>query len=487
MMNRFGVLQHFAKYWLVSAAIISGALALDANNAHAQSVGTLTTVHTFSGWDGVLPNGPLIKAGDENLYGTTAYGGTSNFGTIFRMSPDGSVTTLHSFVGSDGSQPSGPLILASDGNFYGMTRYGGLYGKGTVFRMTSSAQLSTLYSFAGPDGFAPTSSLAEGNDGNLYGTTAYGGRYNLGTIFSITSAGVLTTLYTFDGTVGYAPSGSFIKGTDGQFYGGTVGGGFAGTYCGTVFSITAAGAFSVLHNFVPAEGCEANTGVIQGDNGTLYGVTYLAGANGDGTVYSLTTSGTFTLLHTFAGSDGWLGSGLTVGSDGNLYGETTIGGATYSSLLSGYGCAFRLSPDGTFTTIYSFDDIDGSSPAGGLTEVYGGHFVGVASSGGYSESGTIFQLNVNAATPSQELTGVLKAPNWIQLSWNPIFGAAAYNVYMGTMPNSFGTEPIRASVKKTTVNITGLAAGRTYYFKVSPINLHGGIGQPSKEVGIAIE
>src|SRR5579864_8122017 len=74
-------------------------------------------LHSFAGGDGSLPSVALIQATDGNFYGTTYYGGTSNAGTVFKMTPSGAVTVVHSFTtGVDGGYPLAPLIQATDGN-----------------------------------------------------------------------------------------------------------------------------------------------------------------------------------------------------------------------------------------------------------------------------------------------------------------------------------------------------------------------------------
>ena len=61
----------------------------------------------FDGTNGAAPKAGLIQGADGNLYGTTVEGGTSNAGTIFRISPDGQTfTNLYSFTGgADGASP----------------------------------------------------------------------------------------------------------------------------------------------------------------------------------------------------------------------------------------------------------------------------------------------------------------------------------------------------------------------------------------------
>jgi len=92
------------------------------------------------------------------------------------------------------------------------------------------------------DGAFPSSALAWASDGNAYGTASLGGDLpcgvedtGCGTIFKITPAGALTTLHTFEGTDGDFP-GPLVQGTDGTFYGVTASGGAGGD--GTIFNLS---------------------------------------------------------------------------------------------------------------------------------------------------------------------------------------------------------------------------------------------------------
>jgi uncharacterized repeat protein (TIGR03803 family) len=136
----------------------------------------------------------LVLASDGNFYGTTEGGGTSNTGTVFKITPGGVETVLHSFAGgtTDGSRPNTALIQGNDGNFYGTTTNGGIggdvnsgsSGNGTLFRITSAGVQTMLYSFAGgTDGINP-SALILGADGIFHGTSLDGGSSNLGTVYT---------------------------------------------------------------------------------------------------------------------------------------------------------------------------------------------------------------------------------------------------------------------------------------------------------------
>ncbi|MDQ5872659.1 MAG: hypothetical protein M3547_10715, partial [Acidobacteriota bacterium] len=117
---------------------------------------------------------------------------------------------LYSFNGSDGAAPLAGLVQGSDGNFYGTTASGGASDAGTVFKITSGGSLTTLYNFSYSDGATPRAGLVQGSDGNFYGTTASGGASDAGTVFKITSGGSLTTLYNFSYSDGWSPYAGLV-------------------------------------------------------------------------------------------------------------------------------------------------------------------------------------------------------------------------------------------------------------------------------------
>ena len=105
---------------------------------------------------------------------------------MFRVTTNGALTTLVSFTGNNGANPGanpyGSLTLGNDGNFYGTTFNGGSSGYGTIFKMTTNGVLTNLVSFTSSTGINP-SALTLGNDGNFYGTTYSGGSGGYGTVF----------------------------------------------------------------------------------------------------------------------------------------------------------------------------------------------------------------------------------------------------------------------------------------------------------------
>jgi uncharacterized repeat protein (TIGR03803 family) len=265
---------------------------------------TFTLLHSFAGGttDGNEPEGSLVQGTDGNLYGVTVSGGTGELGTVFNISTVSPypVTLLHSFVGGtlDGSQPYAGLVQGTDGNFYGTTTAGGVKGDGTVFSINSTGTTFTLlhsFSTATTDGNQPYSGLVQGTDGNFYGTTYVGGAKKDGTVFSINSTGsTFSLLHSFTGatTDGKEPFATLVQGSDGKLYGTTEIGGANSD--GTAFAVSLSGAFTQAHSFTgsPADGTEAYGGLVQGDDGSFYGISYAGGANNRGAVYKIAASPT---------------------------------------------------------------------------------------------------------------------------------------------------------------------------------------------------
>jgi uncharacterized repeat protein (TIGR03803 family) len=243
---------------------------------------------------GSEPYTGLIEGSDSNFYGTTGANGTSDDGTVFKITPGGTETVLHAFAktGSDGQIPYAGLIQGSDGNFYGTTYDGGVNGLGTVFKVTSSGVETVLYSFAGgsSDGEHPYAGVIQGSDGNFYGTTYQGGASGYGTVFKLTPSGTETVLYAFVGGIsdGATPEAGLIQGGDGNFYGNTLQGGASDL--GTVFKLTPSGTETVLHAFAggSSDGANPSANLVQGGDGNLYGSTGAGGPSNDGTFFKVT-------------------------------------------------------------------------------------------------------------------------------------------------------------------------------------------------------
>jgi uncharacterized repeat protein (TIGR03803 family) len=244
--------------------------------ATAASAQTFNLLATFDGDSGSQP-GSLVQGLDGNLYGTTGVGGAYQSGTVFQLTPAGSLTTLSSFCrvkGCPDGQYPGELILAGDGNFYGGTAYGGTHNYGTIFRITAAGVGSRVYNFCAQtncsDGTIP-SGLVQSAGGTFFGTTLQGGGNagSLGTIFSVSGANTITTLHTFCSQLncpdGGYPNGA-IQAVNGNFYGTTSVGGSSKNYeiYGTIFGMAPNGTFKTLYRFCSQTNCSDGYGPVAG-------------------------------------------------------------------------------------------------------------------------------------------------------------------------------------------------------------------------------
>jgi uncharacterized repeat protein (TIGR03803 family) len=380
--------------------------------------GVLTTLYNFTGGNnGGNPEAGLIQGKDGFFYGTTYSGGSSNLGTVFRISTNGVLTGLHSFTGgNDGSSPSDNLVQGDDGFFYGTTYSGSTNNDGVIFKISTNGALISLHSFTGGnDGANCQAALIQGSDGYLYGTTYAGSTNNNGTVFKISTNGVLTTLYTFTGgNDGANPAGGLVQGSDGNFYGTTV---FGGTNdLGTLFRIGTNGVLTALYSFTGNDdGLEPGFTLVQGSDGYLYGTTDRGGADSEGNVFKSSTNGALTGLYSFNGDVNEGGSPaapLVRGSDGYFYGTAPVGGAI-ELYNPGPGTVFKISPAGALATLYNFTGgNDGGSPYAALVQGNDGYFYGTTESGGTNDWGTVFKISTNGdLTTLYSFTGGIDGGN----------------------------------------------------------------------------
>ncbi len=346
------------------------------------------------GTDGAEPWAGLIDVSGE-LYGTTSAGGaytSQEFfnGTVFAISTTGTERVIHSFgYATDGYLPPSGLVDLN-GDLYGTTTFGGTHNFGTVFKIDRSGAESVVYNFTGVDGADPGAGLIAVN-GELYGTTQYSGENDNGTIFKLSPSGSLRVLYNFPYYTDGIATGNLIY-LNGELYGTTTKyGDIQGPVIGTVFAIsTTTGRYRVVHYFFDRDPVAGLVDL----NGELYGVTYNGGAYNAGSVFKISTSGAESDVYDFkGGSDGEAPLAPLIAVNGELYGTTTSGG-TYSG-----GTLFKVSRSGAESVLHSFGanlgngEPDGNYPYAPLLYVDLGHeqeLYGTTEYGGIRGYGTVF-------------------------------------------------------------------------------------------------
>ena len=311
------------------------------------------------------PYSGLTLGMDGNYYGGGVHGGASTgsgstYGALFRIS-NGVMTTVYKFTGgANGSYPYPPPVQAPDGNLYGVTYDPGATGH--VYQVVMSNGVGTL-GWIHPLPSGSRAPLYMANDGNLYGTVPYGGftingqaplNNSGGAVFQVTLGGVLTGIYNISATSsnnnsmgdGSHPWGPVMQASDGNLYGTNSSAGAYGG--GVVYKVALNGTgYTVIHNFQADDGTAPNGGLVQGSDGSLYG---LASANGwimqiyyqnspifkvSGTLFKVDSNGAnFVRLYTFArnvfnsgqGSGSYPFATPTLHTNGQIYGLTMSGG-----------------------------------------------------------------------------------------------------------------------------------------------------------------
>ncbi len=177
--------------------------------------------------------------------------------------------------------------------------------------------------------------------------------------------------------------------------------------CAATAILSPAQTVRTLVNFHWSSGMYPQGPLVQGTDGNLYGTTSNGGANGGGTVFKMSPSGLLTTLYSFCaqprcidGNSPW--AGVVQATDGNFYGTTANGGIhSYACGVGGCGTIFKITPGGTLTTLYSFcaqaGCTDGIFPDA-LVRATDGNFYGTTWAAGRS-AGTVFKI-----TPGGVLT-----------------------------------------------------------------------------------
>ncbi|MDE3068643.1 MAG: hypothetical protein KGJ60_13995 [Verrucomicrobiota bacterium] len=389
------------------------------------SAQTLTTLVEFNGTNGYSPY-TMIQGSNGDFYGTTA-------NSIFKMTPQGLLTVLTNLsftTGNRGVYPEGSLIQGNDGDFYGTRSYiaNSTNYAGMIFKMTSEGAMTILTNFVQTNGLVPgqfgaPAGLIQEGDGNFYGTMGWGLEPPyVGAIFKMTAGGTLTTLVNLQSTNGASPGAPPIQAADGNFYGTTAGGGDSslgsGGGGGTIYKMTSGGILTTLVIFEQTNGLEPFGGLVQANDGNLYGTCAYGGLYDKGLIFRVTTNGALTTLVNFNGTNGARPfTTLIQASDGNFYGTTTEGGI-------GGGTVFKMTPDGTLMTLVIFQGTNGAEPYGSLVQTSDGNLYGTTSEGGnisynypYGD-GTIFKITGLNLLPRFE--SIILTNGTVNLTWNSV-------------------------------------------------------------------
>jgi uncharacterized repeat protein (TIGR03803 family) len=427
-----------------------------------------------AGLDGGQPIGSLIPLNGK-LYGVTASGGiiepynTTRKGVIFEFNPTTNTYTKLIDINVAYGNANSPLLLATDGNFYGVSKGNGFgtYPNGVVFRYNlatntlsivagfssgatnylkncnnireaangkiygiaegkvSTATNNVIFecdivantitqkaSFGSTTLLQPTNTfLYDGQNGSFYGTTA-------NTIFEYNvGLDAISTKFTFNATSGSLYPGVGINSASGKFYGHTVGS-TANPY-GEIFEYNFnTNIYSVVIAYNSSGYAYGLGDIFFGSNNKaysycLYKPGFVAGTNLQELDFSAGTS-TYKLEYNLTAYGTKPKGNLLKGSDGKLYGATTVGAAKDK------GCFFSFNPaTGTMVKIKDFTQLGGEDPNANFVEV-AGKIYGTTKNGSTTgnTAGTLFEYDIatNTYTVKKEF------PNNQTVGYNPVEG-----------------------------------------------------------------
>ena len=414
--------------------------------ANTSTAGTaqFTSMASFNYLNGSSPVGALVVGTDQALYGTTSFGGANSAGTIFRISNlGGPITTIASFTGEfgplPGDEPRAGLAMSPNGDWYGTTAAGGPGNYGTIFKLSPGQIATHVTSLTNDIGWHPAGGVTTLPNGDLYVPLQEGGSSGGGTLVRIKDGG-LSVAASFGEALGRVPSGAVVPfGPD--LFGFTALGGLNNR--GTLYRHIPGGATTTLSNLSISSGAAPEGPLTPGRDGYLYGVARERGASGFGAILRFAPDGSRTTHVSFTGTAG-LAKGnkphapLALGEDGNFYGVTELGG------VSNRGTLFRMTPDGTITTLHEFGPAGPGKPAAGLVQTASGDFFGTTTEGGAANLGTIFRCTPEGAPA---MVSEFLGPN-------------------GATPGAPLLEALDGTLYGTT--IAGGSAGYGTVFKVSP-------------------
>ena len=339
----------------------------------------------------------------STLWGMTSAGGFSN-GVVFGMNTGSTaISTQTALTNNAGSSPQFVKLLEVGGKLYGVTNTGGISGMLFEYNPTTNIYVPK-FSFTGTSGSYPGANpqgpLLLTSGGKIYGMTRSGGSNNGGVIFeyapSTNGYTVLTNLQA-----GSLPSGGLIETSSGRFVGLC-----RGPSNGILFeflpgSNTTSTLVAFTNNGGSFDGNAPNGSLLESSSNILYGLTQSGGANSDGVLfkYNLSTSG-YSVITTFTSASTGktpLGS-LMKATNGKLYGVASMGGT------SNFGTLFELDPStDTFTKLVDFAGTsNGNSPQCTLLEI-SGKLYGTTRFGGTNNGGVIFEYNISGATLTKKI------------------------------------------------------------------------------------
>ena len=463
---------------------------------------------------GRAPYGALVADAAGTLWSTTSTGGANGAGTIFKVDPvSGAQAVVVDFTGNTGgnlgSSPYPGLVSDGAGSFWGTTQYGGTAGYGTIFKVNATTGLlTTVVSFTnlggGFKGAYPAAGLVGDGAGNFWGTTTNGGAGGYGTVFKVNAiSGLFTTVqeFTSNGATnkGANPYAALTNDSAGSFWGVTYSGGTPNL--GTIYKVNiASGLLTTVLEFngtaAPNDGANPWGALVNDGAGSMWGTTQMGGTTGFGTLFKVNiTSSLLTTIFEFTGNGGAYpgaspSAALVSDGAGAYWGTTLYGGAT------NVGTVFKLvTATSALTSVAQFTGtgaqaFSGANPGyGPLYKAADGNFYGTTQNGGPGGGGTVFRLRFGPTPLTQAATSVTFTTATLNGTVNPngdgdttaSFDYGITPTFTGAVQTTTTTILNGTAASPASIPVSGLAPGTTYYYRVRATNA----GNATAQLGAA--
>lgn len=346
---------------------------------------------------GGAPFGSMIQATNGKFYGLTSNGGITGGGVLYEYDVSGNSYTKKVDLNAalNGSSPNGSLIYANNNKLYGMTLNGGANNAGTIFEYDkSNATFTKKVDLSTANGSAPYGALIQAPNGKLYGMTNAGGANGVGVIFEYDLNGTYTKKVDLSTTNGCSPFGSLVLGSNGKLYGLTRVGGSSNL--GVIFEYDYVNnIYTKKLDFVNTNGANPNGSMVNASNGKLYGLTQVGGVNFVGVLFEYDyINNVYTKKVDLAGANGSQPyGGLVEASNGKLYGTTRLGGSNNAGVVFEYDYV-----NNTYSKTIDLSTTNGSQPFGSMIKAANGKLYGMTQSGGANSLGVVFEYDVTGVS-----------------------------------------------------------------------------------------
>jgi len=348
----------------------------------------------FGGINGAMPNGVLLEASNNKLYGVTGLGGVNNNGVLFEYDFNTNTYTKKvDFSSLIGCQwPLGSLMEAANGKLYGVSNGGGTLNKGTLFEYTiSNNTLIKKADFNGTfNGEGPSDSPIQANNGKLYGVTYRGGMNDEGVLYEYDILNnTLISKFDFSrNSIGQNPKGRLIEVSNGVLYGLISEGGTSRN--GILFEYNYLSDLATLkHEFNNTQFGRIPSGsIVKIANNKILSTLKYGGSNNYGELFEYNySSNSFKKLIRFGNYfNTYLPKGkLTYADNGKLYGVTFKGGE------GDQGCLFEFDPK-TKKLSLKYEG-NGFYPIGDLVNVDNNFLYGISLFGGSPNRMALFKYD----------------------------------------------------------------------------------------------